>query len=97
MLNEIKDAYLKTSNLIDESRNRNAFIYNDFSESRQVLKEILYHLSLCDEFYFSVAFINGSGLVKLKLALKEAVERGVKGKIISTNYLSFSDPKSLKF
>ena len=97
MLNEIKDAYLKTSNLIDESRNRSAFIYNDFSESRQVLKEILYHLSLCDEFYFSVAFINGSGLEKLKLALKEVVERGVKGKIISTNYLSFSDPKSLKF
>lgn len=89
--------YLK---ILDEARNeltKSSFIYNDKNESREVLKDILYHLSICDEFYFSVAFITDGGLNKLKMALKEAQERGVKGKIISTNYLSFSEPKALEF
>ena len=89
--------YLK---ILDEAKNeltKSSFIYNDKNESREVLKDILYHLSICDEFYFSVAFITDGGLNKLKMALKEAQERGVKGKIISTNYLSFSEPRALEF
>ena len=71
----------------------NDFVYNDAEEQRKVSTEIIKNLETCDEFYFSVAFITESGLVQLKQAIKEALKRGVKGKILTTNYLTFSEPK----
>ncbi len=97
MSNEIDLIYKGLNETFDKTYLKNSFIYNDPKESQQVLKEIQYHLSICDEFYFSVAFINDGGINKLKLPLKEAMERGVKGKIVTTNYLTFSDPKALSF
>ena len=73
----------------------NDFVYNDSEEQRKVSTEIIKNLETCDEFYFSVAFITESGLVQLKQALKEAIKRDVKGKILTTNYLTFSEPKAL--
>lgn len=43
-----------------------------------------------ERFYFSVAFINFSGLQLLLDPLKEAEEKGVKGKIITSTYLNFT-------
>ena len=97
MSSEIDLIYKDVNEFVDRTYLKNSFIYNDPKESQQVLKEIQYHLSICDEFYFSVAFINDGGINKLKLPLKEAMERGVKGKIVTTNYLTFSDPKALTF
>ncbi|MDQ1004615.1 HKD family nuclease [Neobacillus niacini] len=50
----------------------------------------------CERFYFSVAFINFSGLQLLLDPLKEAEEKGVKGKIITSTYLNFTDAKALE-
>ncbi len=75
----------------------NKFVYNDYKEGKQVLKTILYHLDCCSSFSFSVAFINDGGLAKLKMALKEFSESNdKKGRIITTDYLFFSDPKSMR-
>lgn len=49
----------------------------------------------CDEFLMSVAFITPGGLTPLKMTLKELEKKGVKGRIITTDYLSFTDPKAL--
>ena len=46
-------------------------------------------------FYFSVAFINFSGLQLLLDSFKELQEKGVKGKIITSTYLNFTEPKAL--
>ncbi len=75
---------------------QNEFIYNDYEKQRKVSIDIIKYLDECDEFYFSVAFITEGGLTNLKLALQEAEKRGVKGKVLTTNYLSFSEPKALK-
>lgn len=49
----------------------------------------------CDEFSISVAFINRSGFVELSETLKELEKRGIRGRILTTDYLCFSDPYAL--
>lgn len=83
-------------NIIDKSYNKNEFVYNDYKERKQVLNKLVTNLMNCDEFLFSVAFITESGLSKLKLQLHELERKGIKGKILTTNYLNFSEPKALK-
>lgn len=45
---------------------------------------------------FSVAFISDSGISPLKIALKECQNKNVKGRILTSNYLDFTEPKALK-
>lgn len=71
-------------------------IINDYSKGNKVLNDIIYELKHCDEFLISVAFITNSGLVPLLETLKLLEKKGTKGKIITTDYLNFSEPKSLK-
>lgn len=53
-------------------------------------------LSKCQEFIISVAFISRSGLAPLKQTLLELEKRGVPGKILTTDYLTFTEPSALK-
>ena len=71
------------------------FIFNGPDEV-QVLSTIKNELIECDEFYISVAFITDSGITPLLQDLKELEEKGVKGKIITTDYLCFTQPKAIK-
>ncbi|WP_142414151.1 DEAD/DEAH box helicase [Hathewaya massiliensis] len=61
-----------------------------------LLNELKRCLSECEKFYFSVAFINFSGLQLLLDTFKELEEKGVKGKIITSTYLNFTEPKALE-
>ncbi len=53
-------------------------------------------LKECDYFEFSAAFISESGLAVLKQILLNLKEKGVKGRIITSTYLGFNDPKMFK-
>ena len=64
-------------------------------EGRNVLSAIEDGLRSCDEFLISVAFITDDGLLVLKPILKELEVRGVKGRILTTDYLGFNNPKVL--
>lgn len=64
-------------------------------EGRNVLSAIEDGLRNCDEFLISVAFITDDGLLVLKPILKELEERGVRGRILTTDYLGFNNPKVL--
>jgi HKD family nuclease len=75
---------------------RSKLIINNYHKGTKVLSHLLSNLKSCDEFFFSVAFITTGGLVMLLDTLKELEVKGVKGKIITTNYLNFSDPRALK-
>lgn len=74
---------------------RQQFIYNDYHKGMKVLDALERELSHCEEFAFSVAFVTMSGLITLLPMLEELEEKGVKGKILTTNYLNFSDPRAL--
>jgi superfamily II DNA or RNA helicase len=66
------------------------------SDKGNLLRELVKSMSECEQFYFSVAFINFSGLQLLLDPLKEAEKKGIKGKIITSTYLNFTDAKALE-
>ena len=61
------------------------------------LATIQANLRTCKEFLFSVSFIKKAGLVLLANDIKTALERGVKGKLITSTYQNFTDVESLSF
>ena len=65
-------------------------------EGRNVLSAIEDGLRSCDEFLISVAFITPEGLLTLKPILKELEDRGVRGRILTTDYLGFNSPEVLE-
>lgn len=50
----------------------------------------------CEEFAISVAFITMGGITPLLQTLRELEQRSIPGKILTTDYLTFSDPKALR-
>jgi len=66
------------------------------SEAGNLLTELVESIQECERFYFSVAFINFSGLQLLLDPIKEAETKGIKGKIITSTYLNFTDAKALE-
>ncbi|HKL84909.1 MAG TPA: DUF3427 domain-containing protein [Treponemataceae bacterium] len=75
---------------------RPQLIKNDYKNHEKVLTSLLSELHTCKEFYFSVAFITSSGLATLLNTFKELRDHNIKGKILTTNYLTFTDPKALE-
>ena len=69
---------------------------NNYKEGRKVISSIEDELSACEEFFISVAFITMSGITPLLQTLKELEQKGIPGKILTTDYLMFSDPKALQ-
>jgi HKD family nuclease len=53
-------------------------------------------LRRCKAFSFSVSFIKKAGLVLLFKDIEAAVERGAKGRIITSTYQNFTDIESIK-
>jgi len=43
-----------------------------------------------------VAFITMSGITPLLMTLRELEKRGIPGEILTTDYLTFSDPRALR-
>ncbi|KAA9022921.1 DEAD/DEAH box helicase [Niallia endozanthoxylica] len=66
------------------------------SDKGNVLNELMRSIKECERFYFSVAFINFSGLQLLLDSIKEAEEKGIQGKIITSTYLNFTEAKALE-
>ena len=60
------------------------------------LNKIKSNLKKCKSFNFSVSFIKKAGLVLLEREIEEALERGAKGRIITSTYQHFSDIGSLE-
>ena len=50
----------------------------------------------CTSFTLSVSFIKKAGLILFEREIEEALERGVKGRIITSTYQNFTDVASLK-
>ena len=72
------------------------FIFNDSRQNHKVLTTIIRELQDCEEFWFSVAFVTTSGVATLINTLLELKERSVKGKILVSKYLNFTQPLALE-
>lgn len=86
---------------IDQAYNSNLayrpeFISNNYKQGKKVLVSIEQELANCDEFRMSVAFITKSGITPLLQTLKELETKNIPGKILTTDYLMFSEPSALE-
>src|SRR5699024_2072797 len=68
-------------------------LINDHKKSENVLNAITSELETCESFIFSVAFITESGLAMLKAILLDLKHKGIKGRILTSTYLYFNQPK----
>lgn len=75
---------------------RPRLLCNNRFQGNTVLADLERELKYCESFWFSVAFITNSGLIMLKNILKELENKGVKGKILTTDYLEFNQPQALR-
>lgn len=71
------------------------FVSNDYKEGKKVLSSLEDELLSCDEFTISVAFITMGGITPLLQTLKELEKRGIRGRILTTDYLNFSEPRAI--
>lgn len=82
-------------NLASNEMFRPSFISNNPSEGQKVLSSIEDELLRCDAFEISVAFITKNGITPLLMTLKELERKNIPGRILTTNYLNFSEPEAL--
>ena len=75
---------------------RPQFVSNNHKEGKKVLSSIEDEFLSCDSFQISVAFITMSGITPLLQVLKELEKKNIRGEILTTNYLNFSEPRALK-
>ncbi len=71
-------------------------LVNDKTEGKKVLSTIIKELNDCDEFWFSVAFVTTSGVATLIETLISLERKGIRGKILVSQYLNFTQPEALK-
>lgn len=66
------------------------------NKDEKIITTLRKELESCDEFIISVAFITEGGLALILEELKELENRNIKGKILTGDYLNFTEPKALK-
>ena len=93
--NGFTTAFIDSTNLSNLAY-RPQFVSNDYRNGKKVLSTIEDELKNCDSFCISVAFITIGGITPLLMTLKELERKGIKGRILTTNYLNFSEPAALK-
>ena len=99
MIREMKTAfetafidYTVSSSLAYKPR----FVSNDYKHGKKVIASLEDELRFCNEFTISVAFITESGIAPLLMTLKELEKKGVPGRVLTTDYQVFTQPKALK-
>ncbi|MDC0459427.1 DEAD/DEAH box helicase [Crocinitomicaceae bacterium] len=75
---------------------RPKLLTNDAIIGVKVLTTIIEELKHCQEFWFSVAFATSSGVVSLLMTLDELSHKNIKGKILVSQYLDFTEPEALR-
>ena len=65
------------------------------SHGKKVLTVIEKEMRGCDDLFISVAFITMGGIAPLLGTLKDLEKQGTRGRILTTDYLMFSDPRAL--
>lgn len=98
-INELREGFETAyvdGNLAANAEYKPSFVSNRPEQGKKVISSIEDELLRCEEFQISVAFVTMGGITPLLLALKELEAKGISGKILTTNYLNFSEPKALK-
>lgn len=71
-------------------------LVNNTKQNENVLTTLLEELEHSESFIFSVAFITESGLATLKSHFLDLKRKGIKGRILTSTFLNFNQPKVFK-
>lgn len=93
--NSFETAFIN-ENVASNLSYRPQFISNNPIQGKKVISSIEDELLVCDKFRISVAFITMGGITPLLQTLEELEKKNIKGEILTTNYLNFSEPKALE-
>ena len=83
-------------NIISDVAYQPELLVNQKNPPKKVLSTILHELENCNQFYIAVAFVTTSGVATIINKLKELEKRNIKGKILVSQYLNFTQPEALK-
>ncbi|MFY4775828.1 DUF3427 domain-containing protein [Metabacillus sp. RGM 3146] len=75
---------------------RPELLVNNTHKNENVLNAVLEELDKSIDFIFSVAFITESGLATLKSHLLDLKRKGIRGRILTSTFLNFNQPKVFK-
>lgn len=74
---------------------RPKLLVNNSKTGLKILSTLQDELMECEEFAISVAFINWGGIINLLDVFERLEKKGVKDRILTTNYLNFTQPEAL--
>src|SRR5690606_33950111 len=77
-------------------RYKPTMLINNTKTNEHVLNSLIEELDHCESFIFSVAFITESGLATLKSHFLDLNQKGIKGRILTSTFLNFNQPKVFK-
>lgn len=82
--------------ILSDSNYQPELLINQKNPPKKVLSTILHEFENCNQFFISVAFVTTSGVAAIINKLKELEKRGIKGEILVSQYLNFTQPEALK-
>ncbi|CAM2896061.1 phospholipase D-like domain-containing protein [Erysipelothrix tonsillarum] len=96
-LTELLKGSLETSyvdnKLLSNEKLLTDLLINDYRRGEKVLTTIQNELLTCDEFMMTVAFVTEGGLSILANQLLHCIENNIRGRIITSSYLFFNNPR----
>lgn len=96
LLSSIQNAFIGCDGSNFSADYKTQLLSNDPRTGIRVLSTISDDLQRCDRYDISVAFVTKSGVTPLKQILEEIDNKGVKGRILTTDYLYFTEPSVLR-
>ena len=95
LIKSLETGYINDS-ISSEIKYHPEILSNDIVSSKKILTTIEKELKDCDEFWISVAFLTMSGFASIVNVLQELEANQIKGKILVSQYLNFTQPNALK-
>lgn len=71
-------------------------LVNDIDKNQAVLTSLMEELETSESFLFSIAFITEGGLAMLKSQLLDLKRKGIEGRILTSTFLHFNQPKAFR-
>lgn len=96
LINSLKTGFIDKSLQSSNRAYRPELITNDIENNKIVLSTIINELEKCEEFWISVAFITTGGIATIINTLIALEKKEIKGKILASQYLNFTQPEALK-
>lgn len=91
----LRSGYIDSS-IDSDSRYSPKIVTNDAARATNLLSVIKSQLRDCERFDFAVAFVADHGIQTLVETLNVLRDRGIKGRFLTSTYLSFNSPSALR-